>query len=149
MHTHSERRAWPRISAGMAFAVTLGAVLLAWVAVNLDWIRQRHELLAEGEAVIAVIGRPNGAMADFLPPAGHIVSRFVLGLFGEPRVEFIVVYYLLGDEEGWNPAEESPKIKRARRLFPEAEIAAAWINQDEIDFAKESRGVDLRAMISE
>jgi hypothetical protein len=89
---------WPRFSLRMLFVlVEIAAVPMGWVTYQLNWIRQRHELISRYEVQVDV---------DFFTIPGD--PPWSLRLFGEtPRRDLVV---------------RTEHVKEAARLFPEARI---------------------------
>lgn len=140
------RRRW---SFGLGTLFVL-VTLACWFSYQLNWIRERHRMVAEEEAVSSALGNyATGVTSDTLAPVNSAASRIVLAVFGEARVERILVYYIVDESSREKTAEDFPKIKRAQRLFPEATIIAVWVTPEEVQFERELMRIDLTRMISE
>ncbi len=160
MNRNPERR-WLRFSLRTVFVGV--TVFGCWLAYELDWIRQRHALLAEDRAISDNMSNyANGATSDEIPPVGSTLwQRIVQRLFGEPDAVEVWVWFIIGDEDPDSivdedgdvvarPTVDYPKVRRAQRLFPEAKLVAVWVSRDDIRkgvFTKHY-GLDLDRLIS-
>lgn len=88
----------------LLIVIALLSVPMGWVAYQLNWIRQRHEFLAENPTFPSFDDSMEGqSFARFDPPA-----PWQLRIFGEPGHDWVGAPKHLTD--------------RARKLFPEARI---------------------------
>ena len=112
--TPKSRRRWFRFSLRSMFVVvTVLAVIAAFVAYNLNWIRQRHEMTFAGRITSPgyfVVGSDEGNAPGML---------WVFGERGYDRMR--VAFRDYPDEENLTP-EQRLKLKRIRELYPEADI---------------------------
>ena len=100
--------------------VTVVAVVAAWMTYQLNWIRQRHELIL----------RPNvEAPVWATQPPSWPAAPGMLGLLGEKgRHQIDIVVDLPIAAEGKIPidrqrsADEQALLEHAKALFPEAEV---------------------------
>jgi hypothetical protein len=120
MNTTPPRRRWFQFSLGTLFVVV--TLFAAFLAYNINWIRQRQEALAHiaaGSYVTAgtltdIRSEPSQRLLEKNPTtAPDIKSPWSIRLFGEPGVASIVVY----GPDGSSAAEN------LRRLFPEASVS--------------------------
>ena len=110
-------RRWFRFSLRTMFVVvTLLAVAAAWIGYNLNWIRQRHEMIDSGG--VAAGDGPNHTVGTD-PVAPGLLQFFREGAYG-----YIIVF---PDRTGGSltPAEQA-KLNRVAQLFPEATVEAHW-----------------------
>ncbi|MGD9719818.1 MAG: hypothetical protein AB7O59_01215 [Pirellulales bacterium] len=124
----------PRLSLRALFAVI--AVLALALGYHLQWIRQRHELLAKYRAAAASMwGQVEIERDDtsWRKPLGSATTApGLLPLFGEQGVaELWLVSYLPDPTAGEDArlaaeTERAFEHRRARQLFPEADV---WINE--------------------
>ena len=107
------RRRWFQFGLRSLFiAVALAAIVAVWVAGQLDWIRQRQEIIAEYPT--------GGTTPGFRAPG-------LLWLFGEPGIEEVYMRSRIKAERErlqrpFHEQEEREEVERVRRLFPEAII---------------------------
>jgi hypothetical protein len=97
---------------------------------QLSWIRQRHELLAKHESLIA---KHIGQKWDNLTPSQRLLrpaAPFPLLLFGEGG-KFRVVLFIEAERNPQGPIYSFPEWRRAERLFPESEIEGFFIGPNE------------------
>jgi hypothetical protein len=92
----------------MLLVVTLFA---CWLGYELNWMRQRHALLAQPN-VIAYATHP-------MP----VAPRWDQQLLGEPGVAYISIYYLASSSRRLSEPEQGYR-DHASRLFPEAQVRA-------------------------
>lgn len=122
---------WFRFSLGtMLVAITLLAVGLGWLAYHVNWIRQRHlqsASLAERWKQFDILG----PLPD--QPSGRHTARMPFGLWllGEPERTSVMLIRSTGhDDTRRNPArDDEDEVRRARGLFPEADIHVARITE--------------------
>ena len=121
--SESPKRRWLRFSLRTLFVVvTVLAAFSGWVVYHLNWIRERHQLLARHNATSAEqyvnrrarFGDPEPKPFLTIAPSSPSIG-FGLRLFGETDVSHVRVFILDGGPEG-------DEIERAARLFPEATI---------------------------
>ena len=137
-----------RFSLRMMF---VGLTVCSLAAYQLDWVRQRHALLAESALVDRIYQNNAGATMHTLPPLGATFKQRFFEFFGEPAIPQLKVFYIHDEKNevikyedgsiGVLPTEDFPKIRHARELFPEAEIIAdavfrPWINGPDAQFRK-------------
>lgn len=106
----SPRHRWFQYSLRTLFVmVTLAAVFVAY---HVNWIQQRHEFLRSNPIPEPLWGRGEG-----LAPG-------LLGMFGESEYHTVWVAVALSSERPVGVLSESDEreIRRAQRLFPEAEV---------------------------
>ena len=115
----SIRRRWFQFGLGTIFmVVTAVAILAAWAAYNLNWIRQRHVFLAQPE----VFGEFNNSPPSTFNRRGNTWPVYAprgLWLLGERG---LVSVWL--PPKFWSPQRQA----EAARLFPEALLL--WVNAD-------------------
>ncbi len=113
------KRRWFRFSLRTMFVVvTVLAVLLGWIVYQFNWIRQRHELLAEQDAVTQ-------QLRLVLMPHFVVKTRGMLWLFGEEgrgNVDLV-----LDGRDPSRPPDTEKELERAKRLFPESTVNAIVI----------------------
>ena len=122
------KRRWPQFSLRTMFVVV--AVLGCSLGYELNWIRQRRALVHEAEILDRKFQNyVTGVTSDVIPPVGSTLSQRLLSFLGEPATESCCVWVW---NEGISDVDfaQSPKVRRARRLFPEAEIAAVRFYAD-------------------
>jgi len=116
----------------------LGVLLGVGVRYEVSWIRQRRELLAEGNAIFErTTNYLSGVTSTDIAPKGPTIWQRLLVHLGEPEQDRILVYYLIGEddhfvtEEGLQELEATDysKVQRARDLFPEATIVAVFVHR--------------------
>ncbi len=109
--TPAPKRRWFRYSLRTLFVVV--TVFGCWLGYELNWIRQRHELLAEQSAIIQQLK---------LPPMPYFIvePHGMLWLFGEEG-RGIVDLVLDGRDQNRSPNTEN-ELERAKRLFPESAV---------------------------
>jgi hypothetical protein len=120
--TTAPKRRWSFSLRMLFVVVTVLATLLSWIAYNLNWIRQRHALLA----------RSRGHTDGFASPPG------ALWLFGEQgfgEVEFIFVVDHFEDQ----PFSSYEDFMRVQRAFPEARICGTMYTQKSWDLQPKRR----------
>ncbi len=121
-------RRWFRYSLRTLFVVV--TVFGCWLGYELNWIRQRHELLAKHEALVS---KHLGQHWDNLSPRQRRLKPAVplpLLLFGEEG-KFRVVLAIEAERNVQEPIYSFPEWKRAERLFPESEIEGFFVVQNE------------------
>jgi hypothetical protein len=125
--TASNRR-WFQFRLRALFVMTTAvAIVAASVVCELDWIRQRREMKAEGDHLFDITWNyVTGATSQDLSPTGSTVNQRLLWLFGEPSVERVYVLFVVEDdiEYEYENVRDFQKVRRAQALFPEAEIVA-------------------------
>jgi hypothetical protein len=105
----------------------LVAVLASWLGWQADWIRQRHEMLADQAALdiklkgdsFEEVDTANLFVCSF--PTPWTSAHAVLWLFREPEVSVMRLRVIVDDVRPWLNLDHE-EIKRTHRLFPEAEI---------------------------
>lgn len=120
-----------RISLRMLLlAVTVLALFFGY---HVNWLHGRHAMLARYESLAAAAG----AESEFLreewrwrnPGDPDVEPPGLLGLFGERGVdELWLVFY--SDDPALDAAARSAEFRRARQLFPEADIWFSEIPRD-------------------
>jgi hypothetical protein len=138
----------------ISLTILLALVLLlgSWIAFELNWVYQRRALVAEDAPLQSVMERaalahlvvhPDDATTDAQPPLGSTIGQQLLVLFGDADVKYLRVWYLVDDDElaqnksglhAGIPIADLPKVRRARSLFPEAEVTAVFIRRDTVEF---------------
>jgi hypothetical protein len=116
--THARKRRWLRWS-----LLTLASVVTAlacWMGFELNWIQQRHELLARHippttSDVPQRVGVPPQPVFCTIPPTAK-TAGYGLRLIGEPDNPEVRLY--LGREE----KSRHDELELAVQLFPEANI---------------------------
>jgi hypothetical protein len=96
----------------MFVLLTLLAVLSAWTAVQLNWIKERHAFLAEISGRAGVV-RASDEVVNRMTPQQ---APWSLRPFGEPAIGLIVLTPYQDQEWHWR--------RRAENLFPEAACVA-------------------------
>ena len=125
MTTASKRR-WFNFSLRTMFVVV--TVFGCWMGYELNWIRQRREFIQSDECSSNVV--------DAEDYGGWPSAPWMLRLFGETGYAMIQVNFFPDEtfEEhaiaNWRLTEKQQQlIKRARRLFPEAEFIEGAVYQ--------------------
>jgi len=104
----------PRYSLRLLFVlIALAAIPMGWVACQLNWIRQRHELLAKK------LPRQYASYSQIQPGFPIPKAPWQLRVFAEPGRNLIGVI--------------QPDVPRAIKLFPEASVAIIPDEPDEPD----------------
>jgi len=134
----------------MFVAFTIAAMLGGWISYQLNWIRQRRALAAEGETISELLGNyTTGVTSQDLAPIGTTLPQRSLALLGEPAASQVYVYYVLPDKDyferdgyqyHWQPSDYA-KVQRAQGLFPEAVIVAVIIQWNDKTILDEVKGV--------
>ncbi len=152
------KRHWFRFAFRLRTLFVVVTVFSCWLEYQVNWIRQRRELKAEGDALLEITGTyANGSNSDDLDPIGPTIGQRLLWLLGEPSVPTVFVFHVFDDEtkpvvghdgriyRGAMESIDFPKVRRARSLFPEAEITAVAIHRSEIEgpdaFLKKVSGI--------
>lgn len=107
--TAKPRRRWFQFSLRTLLIVVM--VLsgpFAWTAYQLNWLRERHEILPDGNTSSG----PTRMKAVFHCGNGYAAAPWPLRLFGEAGCYALSTTF----------TDSSPEVIRLRRLFPEAEI---------------------------
>jgi hypothetical protein len=128
--TPAPKRRWFRFSLRTLFAVvTVAAVGLAY---EMNWIRQRHELIAQANASEESRSHSMWDMyGTTMQPIEGNRAPGLLWLFGEKGVRRFTVPVSAPKPDKFNE-EDRERILRSQRLFPEAEIVYGHVNQDGI-----------------
>lgn len=126
--TTMPRRRWFAYSLRTLFVVV--TVFGCWLGYELNWIRERHELLAKHESLHGILG-----VACNLSPRQQRTklptAPGLLGLFGEPSRQLVVLAVVV-DRYGQEPIQSFAEWKRAERLFPESEIEGYFISKSDL-----------------
>lgn len=105
------RRRWSFSLRTFFVVMTLVA---CWLGYRLNWIRERHEMLSAPEEPLMMVSGPNFDWFD--GPIPDRPTPFALWLFGETTFRALLV------EPCADAIETENRLRRARSLFPEAEI---------------------------
>ena len=103
---------------------------MGWMAWNLNFIRQRHELLAIHQSRLALLGKTGGGTSSPLPATKRNLPAAVW-FFGDAAIDrvnlvIVVEHYGIKDQDTYRDVLES------QRLFPEAKIDWIFIAKDEL-----------------
>jgi hypothetical protein len=121
------RRRWLRFSLRTLFVLV--TVVGCWLGYQLNWIRQRHELIAQLER-----DSDSHSWVDDEPLTS---APWSLSLLGEPGYSTVSFSIRLGDVIRWENiltpvvSDSHPKIKLAKRLFPEADLELICVTDHE------------------
>lgn len=131
--TASKRR-WFAYSLRTLFIVV--TVFGCWLGYELNWIRQRHEFIAEQRSVF----RHSPTLAGPIDPDDPIqeVSRApgLLWLFGENGASLLLLQIFVENYDGAD-SDAYPEVQLAKELFPEAKVT--WVVFDAMDHAPNPR----------
>ena len=111
--TLAPKRRWFFSLRTLFVVVTVVDAVLGWVIYELNWIRQRHALLADFPRWSAY------------PVGGKPSAPGLLWLFGEHGRSIVTLVVLVDDPS--LPIDTKADIQRAKRLFPEARVEYAVI----------------------
>jgi hypothetical protein len=126
--TTAPNRRWFRWSLQTMFVVV--TAFACWLGYELNWIKQRHELLTKHQAYFTEVGIDLSQAGPTPAPR----APGLLWLFGERGHAEVDLLFLIDKEEDRTPPEAFPDVRLAKRLFPEAEIEAAVFSRDELKF---------------
>jgi hypothetical protein len=112
------KRRWPRFRLRTLFMVATVVAIIGWVGYNLNWIRQRHQLVAE-QLMLSERYQAGWAMVPY-SPGQPPTAPGLLWLFGEAGLPSMTLL-ITQDEPGTHDADEQTRL--AKRLFPESRIA--------------------------
>jgi hypothetical protein len=99
--------------------VTVAGICLGWLAYELNWIRQRHALMAKQEALAAEV-EPEQDVNGFLLFT-DLSAPGLLWIFGEEPLGYLEVIFI-GDKQRALTHQELREVEQAKRLFPEANV---------------------------
>jgi hypothetical protein len=119
---------------GLLLATVVVALFSGWIAYQLNWIRQRHALMARHSKMVAVVSNRFPTTEEV-----EIGDRVAIGkptcstpgqlwLFGESAVPQITFHFLSTKGQTKPSDSEMNEVQLARRLFPEAEIEWRLLN---------------------
>jgi hypothetical protein len=114
MVTTPTRRRWFQFSLATMFVVV--TVFAVFVAYHVNWIHQRHELLASERDDFGLWPPQMVEMKEARPPS-------LLWIFGEPGYNVVEVIVNDSPEDAITESELDT-LRHAQRLFPESEIYA-------------------------
>jgi hypothetical protein len=114
--TPAPKRRWPRYTLRTLFVVV--TVFGVWLAYEVNWIRQRHEVLTRCQWAYRFY-EPVGY--NEIPPRMGPRAPNLLGLFGEFGYGSIGLRFETDHARPNLTDAEKVEVKRVRRLFPEAE----------------------------
>ena len=124
----AHKRRWLRFSLRALFVVVIAGC--CWLGYQLNWIRQRHEVLSRPE-VNSSIFDPVGTRAPvglmLLGEQGHYMLGVMLP-FDEERSRELSKYgpSVDLDYDAFLTADERDEIERIRNLFPEADVSFGY-----------------------
>jgi len=123
----------------MLVLIAVSAVPFGWVASQVNWILQRHEVLRRAQGYTAYFAEEVAPFEPNVKPEQSPQAPGLLWLFGEEgqySIRFLVgsEHYLLGNLS----EDEQRSIEHAKKLFPEAIVQ--WTDSREwCKFQKERR----------
>jgi hypothetical protein len=130
--TEPHKCRWFTFSLRTLFVIV--TVSAAWIGYELNWIRQRHELISRQAHLLftsqEVDARDEGSIAwaieqvsgDRVAPVTPTVAPGLLGLFCERGLNDLALTVQI-DESNKLSRSSLAEIARAKRLFPEAKIS--------------------------
>ncbi len=137
--TPTDKLLWFRFSLRTLFVLV--TVAACWLGYEVNWIRLRRAVVADLPRWQALEGIPNTSMRQPDAPG-------LLWMFGEPgyaAVSLLVPVDTVDEalDESWPPRKVAAELQRVERLFPEAMVGAAPIEEftieDQLDKASRLR----------
>jgi hypothetical protein len=125
--TAAPNRRWFRFSLRTLFVLVTAAA--CWFGYQLNWIRQRHQFMAQATADEA--SRRHSQWETFgytMSPIEGNLAPWLLRLLGEKGVSRFTVRVSAPVPDKFNE-DDCARILKSQRLFPEAKIVYGYVNQ--------------------